>query len=649
MYRFVRFRWSWPLLAFLVVLSGCQSASEEDLAQKVKDSESPAEQILASREYLARFSDGARRSEVARTFFEAAVQSGDAQAAAEAAAAVVKGRKGHPLNSARNNVAWTLAEKGLALDTAEQYARAMVEDARKEKSRSLSGYLDTLAYVLFRKGDSKEAEQLQKEAIGKQSKDPDMLSRLALYQHSNGEHLEALQTAASAILGGAEDELVVLFPAWLNDDGDAEETARQIVEPAVSDQLLERHEPIARGRAALLLALGNIDLNRAGAIAREALKDSSSDLAQGASLDLDVDLAQVLCARGDYAGAVKLLEPQKPERTPWDALYWYTLGHAYRLSNRPDQAEEALLQPLLVEDNRLVKPDLRELGLSGETIDQRLEAEKESLDNYDPGTYSEPLPAEGRTVLVELFTGAECNPCQSADLALDLISEYFPRKAVAILEYHVNIPGADPLATPESETRYQYYGGGGTPTLWFDGEETLSGGGPKILKKSLFERYRSTVEKLWQEKPNLNLEVSAQRQGKEINVMARVTPREEAGQAPAEGVIRVALVEKSVDYTGGNGIDSQSFVVRSLSRVDQNGATLVDGSAFLDYSIHVDQVEQHLASYLDEFEKNPPERYKGFGGFRVKPIDLDPDDLAIVVWVENRQTKAVLQASYVGL
>ena len=75
MYRFVRFRWSWPLLAFLVVLSGCQSASEEDLAQKVKDSESPAEQILASREYLARFSDGARRSEVARTFFEAAVQS----------------------------------------------------------------------------------------------------------------------------------------------------------------------------------------------------------------------------------------------------------------------------------------------------------------------------------------------------------------------------------------------------------------------------------------------------------------------------------------------------------------------------------------------------------------------------------------------
>ena len=65
MYRFVRFRWSWPLLAFLVVLSGCQSASEEDLAQKVKDSESPAEQILASREYLARFSDGARRSEVA--------------------------------------------------------------------------------------------------------------------------------------------------------------------------------------------------------------------------------------------------------------------------------------------------------------------------------------------------------------------------------------------------------------------------------------------------------------------------------------------------------------------------------------------------------------------------------------------------------
>lgn len=649
MYRFARFRLTWPLLTLLVVLSGCQSASEKELAQKVKESESPFEQIIAAREFLAQFPKGARKSEVARTFFEAAIDTGDADAASEAAVALFAGRKGPRLNSAQNYIAWTLAEKGLALDSAEKYARAMVEDARTEKSDSLPGYLDTLAYVLYRQGNSKEAEQLQKEVIGDQSKDSEMLSRLALYQHANGEHLEALQTAASAILLGADGELVALFPTWLNDDGDAEETARQIVEPAVSDQLLESHEPVARGRAGLLLALGNIDLNRAESIVREALKSSNSEGSQGSARDLVVDLAQVLCARGNYAGAVQLLEPQQSDRMPWDSLYWYTLGRAYRLSNRPDQATEALLKPLLVQNSRLVMPDLHELGFSEDDIALRLKAEKESLDNYDPGAYAGALPAAGRTVLVELFTGAECNPCQSADQALDLISEYFPRKGAAILEYHVHIPGADPLTTPASEARYRYYGGGGTPTVWFNGEERLSGGGPKILKRSLFERYRTTVEKLWGESPSVYLDASAQRQGSEIDVMARVTPREGADRAATQGIIRVALVEKSVDYSGGNGIDSQSFVVRDLSDVDENGAKLVEGSAFLIYPINVDQVEKRLVSYLNEFEKNPPERYKGFGGFREKPVTLNRENLAVVVWVENPETKAVLQASYIEL
>ncbi len=649
MKRTLCFRPGWVLVALLLAASGCQTVSEDELAQQVRESQTAAEKIIVAKQYLGEFPDGAQRDEVARALFRAAVETGDADAVSMAAPVLLKGRSGARLNAMRNFVAWTLAEKGLALDLAERYGRTMVEEARKETSDELPSYLDTLAYVLYRQGNAEEAVELQEEAVTAETKDPGMIARLALYQHAVGEHLEALQTAASAILMGDQGEILAQFPTWLNDDGDAEETARQIIEPAVSDYLLAHDTPIAQGRAALLLALGNIDLGRAEDLVEDALKELQAQDSPYDRRDIEVDRAQVLCARGDYAGAVDLLEPQKPHRNPWDGLYWYTIGRAYRLSGRPDQATSALLEPLLIEETPLVMTDLHELGLSDAAIETRVEAKREALENFDPGTYDGKIPAEGRTVLLELFTGAECNPCQSADLAVDLLSEYFPRKAVAILEYHVHIPGADPLTTPDSEARYRYYGGGGTPTVKFNGTEDRSGGGPRILKKSLFETYRTTVEQLWTQPSEVSLEASAQRQQDEVNVMVRVTPSTRSETVTPQGVIRIALVETSVEYTGGNGIDHQAFVVRDLNRVDEPGTTLADGSAFLNHTFHLDALEKNLRTYLDEFEQDPPERYKGFGGFRAKPVSLDREHLAVVVWVENRETKAVLQAAYIGL
>lgn len=648
MQRISRFR-VWVFLALLGWMVGCQGVSEEDLARKVTKSEAPAEQIIAAREYLARFPDGTHRSQVARAFFNAAVETKDGTVAAEAADALMVGRSGARLSSARNSVAWTLAEHDLALAAAEKYARALVADARKEKSSALPDYLDTLAFVLYHSGSSKEAEQLQKEAIAGRKGDPAMVARLALYQQANGEHLEAMQNAASAILQGDEGEIVAQFPTWLNDDGDAEETARQIIEPAVSDYLLTNDDATAQGRAALLMALGNIDLARAESMIRKALNGLGSKAPNAVSRDLEVDLAQVLCARGDYAGAADLLEPQEAGRSPWDGLYWFTLGRAYRLSDRPEKAEAALLQPLLVEQAPLVKADLRELGLSDDAVEARLRSEKEALESFDPGTYSGSLPLSGRTVLLELFTGAECNPCKAADLAVDLTAEYFPRSVLAILEYHVHIPGADPLTTPASEARYKYYDVGGTPTLLVDGQKTDSGGGPAILKKSLFERYRNAVERSWSKTPTVRLDATAERDGMNVRVQVKVVPSDPADNPLPKGVIRVALVEKSVDYAGGNGIERQAFVVRNVSGVDEAGATLVDGAALFERALNLERVTEELRSYLDDFAKNPPERYKGFGGFRAKPVTIDPENLGVVVWVEDRESKVILQSEYIGL
>src|SRR5262245_27716729 len=72
-----------------------------------------------------------------------------------------------------------------------------------------------------------------------------------------------------------------------------------------------------------------------------------------------------------------------------------------------------------------------------------------------------------RVVLVELFTGAQCPPCVAADLAFDALAKTYKPTEVVLLEYHLHIPGPDPLTNADSEARQKYYGDAieGTPTI----------------------------------------------------------------------------------------------------------------------------------------------------------------------------------------
>src|SRR6185369_16422371 len=48
-----------------------------------------------------------------------------------------------------------------------------------------------------------------------------------------------------------------------------------------------------------------------------------------------------------------------------------------------------------------------------------------------------PRPGKNnRTVVVELFTGAECGPCIAADLAFDALAKTFQPSEAILLEYH---------------------------------------------------------------------------------------------------------------------------------------------------------------------------------------------------------------------
>jgi hypothetical protein len=63
-------------------------------------------------------------------------------------------------------------------------------------------------------------------------------------------------------------------------------------------------------------------------------------------------------------------------------------------------------------------------------------------------------------------------------------------------------------------------------------------------------------------------------------------------------------------------------------------------------AIDLQQVNQGLSVYLDNFAKSPPERYKNFPGWNVRPEKLNEKNLAVVVWIQAQNSREVMQARY---
>src|SRR5579884_904656 len=96
-----------------------------------------------------------------------------------------------------------------------------------------------------------------------------------------------------------------------------------------------------------------------------------------------------------------------------------------------------------------------------------------------------------RVVLVELFTGAQCPPCVAADIAFDGLANTFQPNQVVFLQYHLNVPGPDPLTNPSAEERLKYYEQEvqGTPTLLLDGQvrgRATQGGGAFTARQTKY-------------------------------------------------------------------------------------------------------------------------------------------------------------------
>jgi len=262
-------------------------------------------------------------------------------------------------------------------------------------------------------------------------------------------------------------------------------------------------------------------------------------------------------------------------------------------------------------------------------FDEALEAKWRSLP-FHPEPFVPPPGWSGKGVLAELFTGSECGPCVAADLGFDGLLEAFERKHLIVLEYHLPIPGPDPFMNPATKTRQDYYGVGSTPTSVFDGERKFAGGGARPRAETKFREYKGEIEVRAAESPGVALTVEASRRGAQVRVSCsfdKTLPGTDCN---------VALVETEARYRGSNGIVFHKMIVRGLAVVDP--AAEAPSAAF-----DLAALESAAVKHLEDYEKERDFKFKE------KKTAVDPARLAVVVFVQDRATKKVLNATFTGV
>ena len=93
------------------------------------------------------------------------------------------------------------------------------------------------------------------------------------------------------------------------------------------------------------------------------------------------------------------------------------------------------------------------------------------------------------------------------------------------MQYHLHIPGPDPLTNKDSVARQQYYGDeiSGTPTVFFNGHPDAAGGGPMQLSEQKYKEYRGIIGPQLEAAREATIHLSATRTGDEIKVAAQAT------------------------------------------------------------------------------------------------------------------------------
>jgi hypothetical protein len=256
---------------------------------------------------------------------------------------------------------------------------------------------------------------------------------------------------------------------------------------------------------------------------------------------------------------------------------------------------------------------------------------------FKPSTYAGRKDASAnRVAVMELFTGAQCPPCVAADAAFDALLKTYKPTDVVLIQYHVHIPGPDPLTIPASVARFDYYrkefpqGVRGAPTSVFNGMPQAGGGGPLAASEDKYNQYTRFLNDTLERSTPVKLGGKATRTGDKIEIGVEVT--EGAG---ADMRLRVLVVEESIRYVGGNQMRFHHHVVRAMPD-GAEGVAIPEKQFKHTTTTDLAAVRKELTTYLDEYGKTRP--------FPKSDRPMDMKDLKVIALVQNDKTKEIVQA-----
>jgi len=261
---------------------------------------------------------------------------------------------------------------------------------------------------------------------------------------------------------------------------------------------------------------------------------------------------------------------------------------------------------------------------------------------FKPEVFAGRKGKSDRGVLVELFTGAECPPCAAVDLAFDGLMKAYQPADVIVLQYHLHIPGPDPLTSPDGFTRGgDYYADQvrGAPAVFIGGKPGPAGGGPAAAAGKKFISLREPIDAELEKAPGVKLALTVAK-GEKGGFTAKATVADL--EKPGEKImLRFALAEERVRYTGGNGIRYHHMVVRSMPG-GPKGFPLAKKTAEQTVSFDPEEIRKELTKYLDDFARKEEPFPRAD-----RPLALK--NLKLIAFVQDDATREVLHAVQVSV
>lgn len=152
-----------------------------------------------------------------------------------------------------------------------------------------------------------------------------------------------------------------------------------------------------------------------------------------------------------------------------------------------------------------------------------------------------------KTPIFERFTSATCVPCASFNT--NSFNGFYNQRHddFVYIAYHMNYPGSgDPYYQQEATIRHTYYGVGGVPSLFINGQEFVLAGSYNSITQRLYDdldtemtadafmEFTNTSATLSGNTVTLNLDIMPYLNG-QYNIFAAVIEHETTGNVPATG------------------------------------------------------------------------------------------------------------------